>query len=174
MAILGELFAHRNKETKNIKSMKNTHQQNSKTTEKNHCENQKNNIIVCFFVVEFPCFSFWRSKTHNTDLSFGGSKTHHTYLVSPGDGGGAVLKAEGSFSERSFEFKSRDGQTVATVGRGGVGWGSVGVGSLIGSFGFGDGMVWGGWCVFVVFQVFLWGRALFLLGVFGMKHGARF
>ena len=29
-----------------------------------------------------------------------------------------MLKAEGSFSERSFEFKSRDGTTVATVGRG--------------------------------------------------------
>lgn len=35
-----------------------------------------------------------------------------------GDNGGPVLKAEGSFSERSFEFKSRDGATVATVGRG--------------------------------------------------------
>jgi len=35
-----------------------------------------------------------------------------------GDNGGPVLKAEGSFSERNFLFKSRDGATVATVGRG--------------------------------------------------------
>lgn len=35
-----------------------------------------------------------------------------------GDNGGPILKAEGSFSERNFEFKSRDGATVATVGRG--------------------------------------------------------
>ena len=47
---------------------------------------------------------------------FGLTETFEFYLE--GDGGGPILKAEGSFSERSFEFKSRDGSTVATVGRG--------------------------------------------------------
>mmetsp|Transcript_18428 Transcript_18428/g.46460 ORF Transcript_18428/g.46460 Transcript_18428/m.46460 type:complete len:535 (+) Transcript_18428:66-1670(+) len=35
-----------------------------------------------------------------------------------GDGGGPVLRAEGSFSERKYSFKSREGAIVATVGRG--------------------------------------------------------
>ncbi|CAE7832728.1 unnamed protein product [Symbiodinium sp. CCMP2592] len=47
---------------------------------------------------------------------FGLTETFEFYLE--GDGGGPVLKAEGSFSERAFQFKSREGTVVATVGRG--------------------------------------------------------
>mmetsp|Transcript_15114 Transcript_15114/g.35731 ORF Transcript_15114/g.35731 Transcript_15114/m.35731 type:complete len:498 (+) Transcript_15114:72-1565(+) len=51
-----------------------------------------------------------------TKAMFGLFETFEFYLE--GDNGGPVLKAEGSFSERSFQFKSREGTVVATVGRG--------------------------------------------------------
>jgi len=44
------------------------------------------------------------------------SETFEFFLE--GDGGGAVLKAEGSFNERTYTFKSREGAVVAAVGRG--------------------------------------------------------
>lgn len=44
------------------------------------------------------------------------SETFEFYLE--GDGNGPVLKAEGTFSERKYTFKSRDGTVVAAVGRG--------------------------------------------------------
>jgi len=47
---------------------------------------------------------------------FGFSETFEFFLE--GDGNGAVLKAEGTFSERKYTFKSREGTTVAVVGRG--------------------------------------------------------
>ena len=47
---------------------------------------------------------------------FGFTETFEFFLE--GDAGGPVLKAEGSFSERFFQFKSREGTVVATVGRG--------------------------------------------------------
>lgn len=47
---------------------------------------------------------------------FGLSETFEFHLE--GDGGAPVLKAEGSFSERKYSFKSREGVVVATVGRG--------------------------------------------------------
>merc|ERR1719221_1338807 len=44
------------------------------------------------------------------------SETFEFYLE--GDSSGPVLKAEGSFSERKYTFKSREGAVVASVGRG--------------------------------------------------------
>lgn len=47
---------------------------------------------------------------------FGFTETFEFFLE--GDGGGAVLRAEGSFTERKYIFKARSGDVVATVGRG--------------------------------------------------------
>jgi len=47
---------------------------------------------------------------------FGFSETFEFFLE--GDSSGPVLKAEGTFSERKYTFKSREGATVAAVGRG--------------------------------------------------------
>ena len=49
------------------------------------------------------------------DVRFGLTETFEFFLEGENN---AVLKAEGSFSERSFTFKSREGAVVATVGRG--------------------------------------------------------
>lgn len=51
-----------------------------------------------------------------TKALFGFTETFEFYLE--GDGNGPVLKAEGSFSERKYVFKSREGTVVGTVGRG--------------------------------------------------------
>jgi len=47
---------------------------------------------------------------------FGFSETFELYLE--GEGNGPALKAEGTFSERKYTFKNREGVTVAAVGRG--------------------------------------------------------
>jgi len=51
-----------------------------------------------------------------TKAMFGFTEAFEFYLEN--DGGGPVLKAEGTFSERKYTFKSREGGVVAVAGRG--------------------------------------------------------